>query len=135
TEANHSEPVPFFQFISDLRPRHDASRNCSRDLAHHNRDAWIFKSPRHRFVLLGTVQTARIETKSFLVLSVSDLAVDRRAIRVDVEDRQENSDAPRPCFENVVFIPFDYVHHSAIGSSHDYIRIQRHPALRLAEKS
>jgi hypothetical protein len=102
-----------------LRPRHDASRNCSRDLAHHNRDAWIFKSPRHRFVLLGTVWTACIETKSFAVLSVDDSAINRRAIRMDVEDRQKNPDASRLRFENLVFIPFDYVHHSAIGSSRD----------------
>src|SRR5205823_14973519 len=85
-EANHSEPVASFQRISNFRPCHNAPRNSACDLAHDNRDARILKSPRHRFVLLGTLRTARVEIESFSVFAINDATIDWRAIRMHIED-------------------------------------------------
>src|SRR5437016_845892 len=64
TEANHSEALAFFKFVADFRPCHNAPRNRAGELANHNRGARVLKSPRHCFVLLGAIGTARIEAKS-----------------------------------------------------------------------
>ena len=56
------------------------------------------------------------------MLQVNDAAIDRRAIGVDVEDRQEDSDTARLCFQNLVFVQLSDVHDSSVGRGHNEIR-------------
>ncbi len=73
-------------------------RNCTGDLANDNRDARILEGPRHRFVFLGTIRATRVETEPFSMLAINNAAINWRAIRMDVEDRQKNSDTACSAF-------------------------------------
>ena len=53
---------------------------------------WIFKSPGHRFVLIRAGRIARIEAEAFVMFAVNDFPIDRRPVRVDIEDGEENAD-------------------------------------------
>jgi hypothetical protein len=54
---------------------------------------------------------------------VNDAAIDRRAIGMDIEDRQEDSNTARFCFQNFAFIQLNDVRDSSIGRRYDEIRI------------
>src|ERR1700726_1218474 len=97
-EANHSEAIAFFEFIAHVRPDDDASRNGAGQLSNDNCSARILKGPYHRFIFLRTIGPACIETQPLSMLTINHAATDRRAICMDVEDRQEDSDATQFCF-------------------------------------
>src|ERR1051326_1723925 len=68
------------------------------------------------------------------MLSINNAAINWRAIRMDVEDRQKDSDTARSRFEHLGFIRFNDVYNSSIGGSHNYIRIRRRQGFRVAKK-
>src|ERR1051325_11753753 len=88
-EANHPEAFPFLEFVADVGPRYDTSRDRAGDLPHNNRDARVLKGPRHRFVFLRTIGTSRVEKKPGAMLPVNDAAINHRPIRLHSEERAE----------------------------------------------
>src|SRR5437870_1559516 len=92
-------------------------------------------SRRHRFVLLRTLGTTRVETKPRPMLPVNNAAIDRCAIGVHVKDRQEDSDPARSLLQNFVFIKLNNIRDRSVGRGHDKIWVCRRGAIRIAKKS
>src|SRR5262245_3232657 len=68
------------------------------------------------------------------MLTINNAAIDRRTIRMHVEDRQENSDAACFVFQYFVFIQLHDVHHGAIRSCDDYVWIHGRCTVGITEK-
>jgi hypothetical protein len=68
------------------------------------------------------------------MLAVDYAAVNRRPIRMHIENRQKNSDAARLRFQDFVFIQLHDVHHCAIRSGDDYLWICGHCAFGITKK-
>ena len=98
------------------------------ELPDHERRARILECPRHGFILFRAILAPGIEAKPLPVLAVGDSAFNRRAVRVDVEDRKEDSDPAHLRFHNVGFFDFHDVSHHTVGRSNH--RIERRQALR-----
>src|SRR5260370_39272098 len=105
--------------MTDVPLKDDASRNGAGQLSDDNRRARILKGPFHRFIFLRTIGPARIETEPLSMLTINHATTDRRAICMDVEDRQEDSDTTQFCFQNLGFFDLDDIRHSSVSGRDD----------------
>jgi len=69
-----------------------------------------------------------------VVLSINDSAVNRRAIGVNVENRQENPDATHFCFQNLGLFDFGNIVHGSISGREDRIPISRNISIWISKK-
>ena len=134
TKANHSKALALSDLIANIGPGDDPSRNGASELPDNERGPWIFERPGHRFIFLGAFRAARVETKPFTPLAKNNPPINRRAIGVDIEDGQENSDATRFCFQNIHLFDFGNVSNDSVSSRNDRARISGNTSFRIAEK-
>src|SRR5205814_4557323 len=95
-KANHSKALALLELIAYVRPCDNAASDCAGKLPNDECSAGILKAPGQRFILFRALRTARIETNAFATLTINNSASHRRAVGVNIEDRQEDSNAA--CF-------------------------------------
>ena len=77
---------------------------------------------------------ARIQAKARVRFSINDFAIHRRAIGVDIEDREKYSDSLLACVEHFGLFDLDNVGDCTVGGGDDSIRIIGRNARRVSEE-
>ena len=121
--------------IAELGPGDDAPGDGPGDLPDDERGALSLESPGQRFVLRADIGMARIEEKPRMMLDVAYLPVDGGAVRVDIEDGEENANAFHPAVQHFGFLRFRDGGDRPIRGGEDSIWVFGCFAFRIAEEN